>query len=162
MWTENQKQKLELLRGRFIEYLTAVNYSPATLVNYSRDARVFLDWLVENTALNSIADVTAAHLSQYQISLYRLETEDEKTGRKRQRLSSGAQANKLAAMKRFFLWLWQEGVIVHNPSASIQMPKQPKMLPRNILTPAEAKRLIESIPIAVSYTNLTLPTSDLV
>jgi site-specific recombinase XerD len=90
--------------------------------------------------------VTAAHLSQYQISLYRLETEDEKTGRKKQRLCAGAQANKLAAMKRFFLWLWQEGVIVHNPSASIQMPKQAKMLPRNILTPQEAKRLIESIP----------------
>ncbi len=134
------------MRGRFIEYLTAVNYSPATLVNYDRDARVFLDWLVENTALNSIADVTAAHLSQYQISLYRLETEDEKTGRKKQRLCAGAQANKLAAMKRFFLWLWQEGLIVHNPSASIQMPKQAKMLPRNILTPQEAKRLIESVP----------------
>ncbi|MBL0240367.1 MAG: tyrosine-type recombinase/integrase [Chloracidobacterium sp.] len=68
MWTENQKQKLELLRGRFIEYLMAVNYSPATLVNYSRDAGIFLDWLTENTALNSIADVTAAHLSQYQIT----------------------------------------------------------------------------------------------
>ncbi|MBK7034614.1 MAG: tyrosine-type recombinase/integrase [Ignavibacteria bacterium] len=148
MWTENQKQKLELLRGRFIEYLMAVNYSPATLVNYCRDARVFfLDWLTENTALNSIADVTAAHLSQYQISLLPPRNGRRKTGRKKQRLSSGAQANKLAAMKRFFLWLWQEGVIVHNPSASIQMPKQPKMLPRNILTPAEAKRLIESIPI---------------
>ena len=58
MWTENQKQKLELLRGRFIEYLMAVNYSPATLVNYSRDAGIFLDWLTENTALNSIADVS--------------------------------------------------------------------------------------------------------
>ena len=148
MWTENQKQKLELMRGRFLEYLTAVNYSAATLVNYGRDAGVFLDWLTENTLLNSIADVTAAHLSQYQISLYRLETEDQKTGRKKQRLCAGAQANKLAAMKRFFLWLWQEGLIVHNPSASIQMPKQAKMLPRNILTPAEAKRLIESIPTA--------------
>lgn len=146
MWTENQKQKLELMRGRFLEYLTALNYSTATLVNYGRDAQVFLEWLVENTVLNSIADVTAAHLSQYQISLYRLETEDKKTGRKKQRLCAGAQANKLAAMKRFFLWLWQEGLIVHNPSASIQMPKQAKMLPRNILTPAEAKRLIESIP----------------
>ena len=146
MWTENQKQKLELMRGRFIEYLTAVNYSASTLVNYGRDAGIFLEWLTENTVLNSIADVTAAHLSQYQISLYRLETEDQKTGRKKQRLCAGAQANKLAAMKRFFLWLWQEGVIVHNPSASIQMPKQAKMLPRNILTPAEAKRLIESIP----------------
>ncbi|MBL0240356.1 MAG: site-specific integrase [Chloracidobacterium sp.] len=69
MWTENQKQKLELLRGRFIEYLTAVNYSPATLVNYSRDARVFLDWLVENTALNSIADVTAASFAVSDLAL---------------------------------------------------------------------------------------------
>ncbi|MBK6723816.1 MAG: hypothetical protein IPG58_11310 [Acidobacteria bacterium] len=127
------KAKLELLRGRFIEYPTAVNYSPATLVNYSRDAG--LPRLAEeNTALNSIADVTAASFAVSDLALP-AETEDEKTGRKRQRLSSGAQANKLAAMKRFFLWLWQEGVIVHNPSASIQMPKQPKMLPRNILTP---------------------------
>ncbi len=64
MWTENQKQKLELMRGRFIEYLTALNYSTATLVNYGYDVRVFLDWLVENTSLNTIADATAAHLSQ--------------------------------------------------------------------------------------------------
>jgi site-specific recombinase XerD len=145
MWTENQKQKLELLRNRFLEYLQALNYSAATLVNYGRDVRVFLDWLAENTALNSISDVTAAHLSQYQIALYQIEIEDEKTGEKK-RLTTGTQSNKLAAMKRFFLWLWQEGLIVHNPSSSIQMPKQPKMLPKNILTPAEAKRLIESVP----------------
>jgi site-specific recombinase XerD len=145
MWTENQKQKLELMRGRFIEYLTALNYATATLVNYAHNVEIFLEWLVENTSLNSISDVTAAQLSQYQIALYRIEIEDEKTGKKK-RLSTGTQANKLAAMKRFFLWLWQEGLIVHNPSASIQMPKQPKMLPRNILTPAEAKRLIESVP----------------
>ncbi len=145
MWTENQKQKLELQRGRFIEYLQALNYSPKTLVNYGRDVKVFLDWLIENTALNSIADATAAHLSQYQIALYQIEIEDEKTGEKK-RLTTGTQSNKLAAMKRFFHWLWQEGLIVHNPSASIQMPKQPKLLPKNILTPQEAKRLIESIP----------------
>ena len=145
MWTENQKQKLELLRNRFLEYLTALNYSTATLVNYGRDVRVFLDWLIENTSLNSISDVTAAHLSQYQIALYQIEIEDEKTGEKK-RLAVGTQTNKLAAMKRFFLWLWQEGAIVHNPSSSIQMPKQPKLLPKNILTPAEAKRLIETVP----------------
>ncbi len=134
------------MRNRFLEYLSALNYAPATLVNYGRDVKVFLDWLIENTSLNSISDVTSAHLSQYQIALYQIETADEKTGEKK-RLSSGTQSNKLAAMKRFFLWQWQEGVIVHNPSSSIQMPKQPKILPRNILTPAEAKRLIENIPI---------------
>jgi site-specific recombinase XerD len=145
MWTENQQQKLELMRNRFLEYLQALNYSPLTLVNYSHDVELFLDWLVKNTVLNSIADVTASHLSQYQISLYQYEFDDPKSVEKK-RLSVGAQSNKLAAMKRFFLWLWQEGVIVHNPSSSIQMPKQPKTLPKNILTRAEAKRLIEVIP----------------
>jgi integrase/recombinase XerD len=144
MWTENQKQKLELLRNRFLEYLQAINYAPGTLVNYGRDTKIFLDWLIENTSLNSIADVTSAHLSQYQIWLYQYEFEDKNAEKKH--LTVGAQSNKLAAMKRFFLWLWQEGVIVHNPSSAIQMPKQPRMLPKNILTPAEAKRLIETIP----------------
>ncbi len=145
MWTENQKQKLELMRNRFLEYLTALNYSPLTLVSYGHDVKIFFEWLVENTSLNSIQNVTAAQLAQYQIALYQMETADKKTGRKKQRLSVGGQANKLAAMKRFFLWLWQEGLIAHNPSASIQMPKQPRTLPKNILTPQEARRLIETI-----------------
>ena len=145
MWTETQKQKAELLRARFLEYLQALNYSRATLVNYGRDVKLFLEWLAGNAALNSIHDATAAHLSQYQIALYQIERTDEKTGAQK-RLASGTQANKLAAMKRFFLWLWQEGLIAHNPSASIQMPKQPQTLPRNILTPAEARRLLEAVP----------------
>lgn len=145
MWTENQQQKLELLRNRFLEYLQALNYSPFTLVNYGHDVELFLDWLIKNTSLNSIADVTSSHLSQYQISLYQYEFDDPKSLEKK-RLSIGGQMNKLAAMKRFFLWLWQEGLIVHNPSSAIQMPKQPKTLPKNILTPAEAKRMLEIIP----------------
>ena len=146
MWTENQKQKLELMRNRFLEYLSALNYSPLTLVNYGRDVKVFLAWLIKNTSLNSISDVTATHLSQYQIALYQTEIKDKKT-RETKRLAIGTQSNKLAAMKRFFLWLFEEGSIVYDPSVSIQMPKQPKTLPRNILTPSEAKRLLESIPV---------------
>lgn len=145
MWTDNQTQKLELLKNRFLEYLTAMNYSSLTLVNYAHDVKLFLDWLAENTSVGSIQNVTSAHLSQYQISLYQMETTDEKTGKTKQRLSIGGQMNKLAAMKRFFLWLWQEGLIAHNPSSSIQMPKQPKTLPKNILTRAEARRLIEAV-----------------
>ena len=92
MQSENQKQKLELLRNRFLEHLTALNYSPATLVNYGRDVKVFLAWLTENTSLNLISDVTATHLSQYQIALYQTQIEDKKTGEKK-RLSTGTQSN---------------------------------------------------------------------
>jgi site-specific recombinase XerD len=145
MWTETQKQKAELLRARFLEHLAALNYARATLVNYGRDVKLCLAWLAENTALNSLADATAAHLSQYQIALYQQERPDDKTGAQK-RLAAGTQANQLAAMKRFFLWLWQEGLVAHNPAASIQTPKQPKTLPRDILTPAEARRLLEATP----------------
>jgi len=40
--TETQKQKLELLRVRFLEWLKAINYSRSTITNYSRDVRIFL------------------------------------------------------------------------------------------------------------------------
>ena len=47
---------------RFSEWLEAINYSPKTRVNYTRDVKVFLDWLADNTAINSLVDVTPAHL----------------------------------------------------------------------------------------------------
>jgi hypothetical protein len=62
MWTENQKQKMELLRGRFIEYLTAVNYSPATLVNYDRDAQVFLDYHIPHINLHDFLPRPLPHI----------------------------------------------------------------------------------------------------
>jgi len=40
--TETQKQKLELLRVRFLEWLKAINHSRSTITNYSRDVRIFL------------------------------------------------------------------------------------------------------------------------
>ena len=43
---------------RFSEWLEAINYSPKTRVNYTRDVKLFLAWLSENTAINSIVEVT--------------------------------------------------------------------------------------------------------
>jgi len=47
---------------RFSEWLDAINYSPKTRVNYNRDVKLFLDWLNANTAINSIVEVTPAHM----------------------------------------------------------------------------------------------------
>jgi site-specific recombinase XerD len=63
---------------RFSEWLEAINYSPKTRVNYTRDVKLFLDWLAENTAINSIVEVTPAHLQQYQIALYNFARRDDK------------------------------------------------------------------------------------
>jgi hypothetical protein len=63
---------------RFSEWLEAINYSPKIRVNYTRDVKLFLAWLSENTSLNSIVEVTPAQLQQYQIALYNFARHDDK------------------------------------------------------------------------------------
>jgi len=156
---------------RFSEWLEAINYSPKTRVNYTRDVKVFLAWLSENTSINSIVEVTPAHLQQYQIALYNFERRDNndsdrgssptvregvsvstknkpatKEKAEARRLSVGTQANRLAAVRKFFSWLLGEQQIAYNPATTLQLPKQPHRLPRGVLTKSEARRLIEATP----------------
>jgi site-specific recombinase XerD len=150
MMNESQRQRLKLMAERFSEWLEAINYSPKTRVNYTRDVQLFLDWLAENTAINSLVEVTPAQLQQYQIALYNFERRaDNGTATKEKtakRLSVGTQANRLAAVCKFFSWLLREQQIAYNPAATLQLPKQPQRLPRGVLTKAEARRLIEATP----------------
>lgn len=141
------------MAGRFSEWLEAINYSPKTRVNYTRDVRLVLDWLADNTPINSLAEVTPAHLQQYQIALYNFERHDgnepatkEKEAHEPKRLSVGTQANRLAAVRKFFSWLLSEQQIAYNPATTLQLPKQPHRLPRGVLTKSEARRLIEATP----------------
>jgi len=154
---------------RFSEWLEAINYSPKTRVNYTRDVKAFLDWLADNTPVNSIAEVTPAHLQQYQIALYNFERRDDNSDRgssptvregsstakdkpatkekEAKRLSVGTQANRLAAVRKFFSWLLGEQQIAYNPASTLQLPKQQHRLPRGVLTKSEARRLIEATPV---------------
>ena len=147
---ESQRQRLKLMAERFSEWLEAINYSPKTRVNYTRDVKLFLAWLSDNTLVNSIVEVTPAQLQQYQIALYNFARHHdkepatkEKTAR---RLSVGTQANRLAAVRKFFSWLLSEQQIAYNPASTLQLPKQPQRLPRGVLTKTEARRLIEATP----------------
>lgn len=142
---EREKHKLELLRLRFLEWLEAVNYAPKTRINYARDVREILDWLATQTTISTITEVTSAHIQQYQLALFQQTqaAEGESTSKP---LSLGAQANKLAAARKFFQWLLAEGLLAYNPTAALEFPKRPRTLPRNVLTPQEASRLIEATP----------------
>jgi integrase/recombinase XerD len=142
---ERGKQKLELLRGRFLEWMEATNYSPRTRVNYARDVREFIDWMAEETELEGIAEATSAHLQQYQLSLFQQQGRVSEEGEARP-LSLGAQANKLAAVRKFFGWLLAEGILAYNPSAALEFPRRGRPLPRTVLTVEEARALIESTP----------------
>jgi integrase/recombinase XerD len=144
--TDSQRHKLNLLAKRFEEWLAALHYSPKTRVNYSRDVRGFLEWIAGNLEMASIAEVTPAHLQQYQMALYNHQRPAAGDGTEK-RLSVGSQACRLAAVRKFFAWLLADQQIATNPASSLQMPQQRRRLPRNILTRSEARRLIEATPI---------------
>jgi len=129
---------------RFEEWLRAINFSPRTRLGYVRAVKLFFDWLAENTAVSLVAEITPQHVQQYQIRLYNYERCEE--GKEPRRLAVGTQMIQLAAIRKFFGWLLAEQQIAFNPAASLQMPRLPRRLPSGVLTPPEAKRLVESTP----------------
>lgn len=146
MMNEQQKQQIQLLMGKFEEWLKALDFSPKSLLNYCGDVERFINWIEQETNVETISGITPQHLQQYQIFLYN--TLVEKKPGHTKHLTSSTQRRKLASIRKFFCWLVLTQQIVYNPSASLQLPKSHRNLPTNLLTKAEAKILIETIPIS--------------
>ncbi|MGH9849008.1 MAG: tyrosine-type recombinase/integrase [Blastocatellia bacterium] len=133
---------MELLRRRFGEWLSAANYAARTREEYDRSVRDFVEWLVEETGIESVNEALPQHLHQYQLFLCHAKAVDD--GRM---LSVSTQAKQLAAIKTWFEWMVAEQLLAFNPAAGLRMPKVPRRLPRNVLTQEEARMLLESTPI---------------
>lgn len=134
-----ERRKLDLLLVRFVEAMTAWNWSKRTIPAYEQNIRVFYNWLERETDVTSLAQVTPDLLASYQMAL--LAQEKPKGGH----LSVGTQHTRLTVLKTFFRYLAREGKLLVNPAAGLQLPKKRKLLPQAHLTPKEAIRLVESI-----------------
>ena len=58
--------------------------------------------------------------------------------------SPKTQNQLLVAVKNLFAFLREEGLITHDPAAELHYAREPQTLPRNILTPSEARRVNEA------------------
>ncbi|MEW6691174.1 MAG: hypothetical protein AB1452_19025, partial [Pseudomonadota bacterium] len=86
---DHQRLKMDLLRARFVEAMTAWNWSPRSVVSYEQNVRYFFDWLERETEIEDLARVTAETMVSYQTALLAVERPD---GR---RLSVGTQRHRL-------------------------------------------------------------------
>lgn len=132
------------LRPGFRGWMETRNYSARTIPDYDRYVRDCLRWLARWARVSSISQVSAAHLRRYQLFLCRPAPPRE--GAPPRLLSVSSQVCRLAAVKTFFSWLARTGQITHDPASIIESPRQPRTLPRDILTRAEALLLLESTP----------------
>ncbi len=162
---ERQRRRMRLLLLRFVEAMTAWAFSKRTIPSYAQHVAVFLDWLEKETDVGDLGEVTPEVLSSYQTAL--LGMERKRPGKRKAtepksataapaaapeepaadggRLSTATQHARLSALRSFFGFLAREGKLLVDPAASLVLPKKRRSLPRSLLTPKEALKLVESI-----------------
>jgi site-specific recombinase XerD len=122
-------------RTRFLEFFTANIRNPNTRRAYAKACEEFLAWC-SFAGVPSIAAVQPVHVATY----------IEKLARER---TAPTVKARLAAIRHLFDWLVVGQVVRVNPAASVRGPRHVvKKGKTPVLSPDEARRLLESIDIS--------------
>ena len=133
----DQNNNLDLFRNRWRQHMEILNKAEKTIVEYLRLVDFFIAFLGK-AGVTDIHGITKEHLSQYRKEVFYLLNE------KGQQNTFNTQNNYIRAMKTFFYFLHGEGYLNHNPAKGIPYARVPQQLPKTILTPQEAKKLIKA------------------
>lgn len=108
------------------EWMLIHAYSADTVRARRIALRRFITWCAERE-LDDPRAITAPILERYQRHLFTYRKADGTP------LTLGSQHGALAPLKTWFKWLTREHHIASNPASELQLPKQPKRLPRTLL-----------------------------
>ena len=117
-----------------------------TIADYGYHLNLWLQFLRERK-IAELARLTDGTVAEFQRWLYYQPT---RRGAVRGVLNQNAV---LAALKSFFRFLRSEGLVTHDPAAALEYARQPKSLPRNVLTPGEARQILESVDASTALGN---------
>lgn len=127
--------KVEALLRRYADDL-ALRCAERTVPEYVAHVRAFLTW-VEARSL-TLPALTRADLQRYQTDLV---AQRKPNGTP---YSAGFHVNRLSALKSFFSFLLRRHLVLLDPTAGLERPRLEIRLPRAILTPREARRIVEA------------------
>lgn len=128
---------LDLLLARYRRHMQALHYSPQTIYTRAACLRLLTNFLSEIN-LTEPQMITPQVIADFQRWLF-LQPTCKGTAR------FAATSNRvLSAARSFLRFLKTEGVIGRDPTEALEYAREPDRLPRNILTPREAKRIIEA------------------
>jgi integrase/recombinase XerD len=118
---------------RFKEHLAVLNRSPATIKAYGEHVRGF----VEAATVDDVKKVTRSLIEAYIAGLYDYTTAEGKP------YGLNTIILKVRSIKRFFEFLEISNLVFINPAEFLQEPKKEKTLPKSILTPKEARHVLD-------------------
>ncbi len=104
--------------------------SPETERCYKYQLRSFAEWMAGSRDVHDMEDVTTADLLAYRQSL--------------QHLAGSSQKRYLAAIKTFFEWPLDAGIIPSNPAASLKLTRALGNRTPMFLTLDETRKLLDT------------------
>ncbi|WP_299947443.1 site-specific tyrosine recombinase XerC [uncultured Microbulbifer sp.] len=123
---------------RFIEWSAVRGLSEQTCRTRDRGLQRFIAWCDERD-LNDPRAITRPILENYQKHLYYYRKSNGEP------LSYGSQHALLAPLRAFFKWLARENYIALNPASELELPKQQRGLPKQILSVEEVESLFATV-----------------
>jgi integrase/recombinase XerD len=128
---------LDLVRERYRQHLQILNYSPRTITTQATYFNRLGEFMAE-AKIDDLAAFTGQTLSDFQRWLFYQPT--AKGGAR----TVASQNRVLSFIRSLFVFLHQEGLITHNPAAGLKLAREPDPLPKNVLTPQEARKIVEA------------------
>lgn len=132
---------LEVLKQTYLQWMRMRNNSPRTLELWEYTLRRFLVWC-EQREITCVTQVTADMVAAYRRHLFHY-----RNANTNQSLKFATQASYLMSIRRWFVWLEQEGFISTNPAASLELPKEEHRLPTGTLTADEVETVMASVDL---------------
>jgi len=118
-----------------LEWLLVSGYSAVTVRVRRGGIRRFIAWCDER-GLDDVREITRPMLERYQRHLFYYRKGDGNP------LTVGMQAQTLAPLKTWFKWLARSHHILANPAADLELPRQPRRLPRSVPSVAEVEAIL--------------------
>lgn len=128
---------LDSLVQQFLKSLKVRHLSPTTIKNHLWKLGKFLNYLA-GREITEAAAITREVIATFQVELY------EQINQQGRPNGVGHQNRMLSGVKQFTSYLKEYDYIVADPAKEVHYAKEPKSLPRGILTPTEARKILHA------------------
>jgi integrase/recombinase XerD len=129
--------QIEILIERYRQQLEILNFSPRTVIGRLVHLRRFAGFLQQQN-ISEVTAIASGTLADHQRDLFYLPT-SRGTAR-----SVSYQNQAMHALRSFFRFLKTEGYVAQDAAEALPLARTPHVLPRTILTPEEARKVIET------------------
>lgn len=122
--------------ARYLEASRVQHAAKTTLRTRAYSLKWFAAWCEERD-IQSPAEVDRKVLETYQRWLFHHRKPNG------QPLKVETQSQRLSALRNFFHWLTEAGMLPHNPASMLELPRLPQRLPAGVLRLEEVEQVIE-------------------